>query len=61
MAAFCKSLVYFFYVVFSSTRQINEILDKTLDELKDVINYDGASILLMRDETLEIATYKGFL
>lgn len=45
----------------SSSLQIDEIMDTILDDLKDVIVYDSASIQLMKDESLEIVKYRGFL
>ncbi len=45
----------------SSTLHLDEIMDTILAELKLVIDYDGASIQLMRADSLEIVQYRGYL
>ncbi|RLC57122.1 MAG: hypothetical protein DRI80_15385, partial [Chloroflexota bacterium] len=43
----------------ASTLELKPLLGLILDELKAVVDYDGASILALEGETLEVLAYRG--
>jgi two-component system nitrate/nitrite sensor histidine kinase NarX len=43
----------------SSTLELETLLDLVLDQLKAVVDYTGASILVLRDGHLEVRAYRG--
>jgi len=43
----------------ASTRELEPLLGQILDQLKAVVDYDGASILVLEDEMLKVKAYRG--
>jgi len=43
----------------ASTRELEPLLGQVLDQLKAVVDYHGASILVLEDEMLQVKAYRG--